>query len=188
MVANFILSLGAVLLLGTGVALAEDAPAKKGAGEHRAEMFMNRDLNKDGSISTDEMGQAAGNMFDQIDVNGDGQLSREEMDGHHMKRRAEREDARQRKHFDELDADADGNVSRDEFVSKMNEHSSRADMNGDGKVTKEEMEARRKKMEERMKERREEARKEGRTPPVEKAPQPVPAEETKSGEPPAQAE
>lgn len=177
MVANFILSLGAVLLLGTGVALAEDAPAKKGAGEHRAEMFMNRDLNKDGSISKDEMEQAAGNMFDQIDANGDGQLSREEMDGHYMKRRAEREDARQRKHFGELDTDADGNVSRDEFVSKINERSSRADTNGDGTISKEEMKERREKMEERMKERREGARKEGRKPP-----------ETKSEEAPAQAE
>ncbi len=187
MVANFILSLGAVLLLSSGVALAEDAAPKKGAREPRAEMFMDRDLNKDGSITPDEMEQASGKMFDQIDTNGDGQVSREEMDGHYMKRRAEREDARKRKHFGELDADADGNVSREEFISKMNERGNRADANGDGTVSKEEMEARREKMEERMKERREHARKEGRKPPVTKAPKPDPVE-TKTEGAPAQAE
>lgn len=70
-----------------------------------------------------------------------------------------REHGKRGKYFQETDVNGDGKISREEFLTarqkKMEEHFGRMDVNNDGQLTKEELKEGRKKMRKHMKERRE---------------------------------
>lgn len=85
----------ATLLLGSGVAIAEDAstPPMGGMGKHhhRFEHMMEKmDTDKDGTITQAEHDTFTAARFKEMDANGDGKVTKEEMQKHHeemMKKR-----------------------------------------------------------------------------------------------------
>ena len=93
------------------------------------------DTNADGLISRSEAAALPrlAERFDEIDANKDGQVSFEEL-------RAAR-GHRHGGHFKRMDTDNDGKVSRAEALSAAEAAFNRADANGDGFVTQEEMRA-----------------------------------------------
>ena len=108
-------------------------------GEHQGRMLERlkaADTNADGLISRAEAAALPrlAERFDAIDANKDGQLSFEEL-------RASRGHHGHGGHFKRMDADHDGKVSRAEALAAAEAAFARADANGDGFVTTEEMRA-----------------------------------------------
>ncbi len=144
----------------------------------------NMDRNQDGFVDLREAEEFAGDQFDNMDDNKDGLVTTEEMDLFHHARRgmwaAKREEggdkaapalsaetqarmkakAAERGHnqLGRLDKDGDGKVDRAEFTSHALARHKKMDLDGDSKVTKEEVRATQEKMSKERKERRERAR------------------------------
>jgi len=98
-------------------------------------MFEKLDRNGDGTITPKEHKAAKREMFARMDVNGDGVLGAEDRKLRHeqMRQMKERGPAL-------LDTDKDGRISRDEFVKTNSPIFSHFDQNGDGKITRKEIE------------------------------------------------
>lgn len=123
-----------------------------------AERFARMDGDGDGSVTLDEFGPRHGKSgmgrhggggddarieqrFGRLDGNGDGAVSLDEMKAG-AAAREERREAMRTERFAEFDADTSGGISEDEFVSGAVEHMfERTDTDGDGTVTRAEMEA-----------------------------------------------
>jgi Ca2+-binding EF-hand superfamily protein len=142
-----------LLLLAAGT-----APGKKpGEGDLPPKNWMTYDeidANHDGKITLDEFKAAqekiAQGRFKKIDQNGDGQLTKDELEGDH-KHLAETNPAlaeRLKKHgvdFANMDRDGSGAASLDEYIASAIEASverfKKIDANGDGIITRDEMDA-----------------------------------------------
>ena len=122
------LGLGSAAVIAGGDALAHQP------GAARMERLKAADTNNDGAISRAEA-QALPRLaerFDALDTNRDGQLTREEM-------RAAHGQARRVAFLRMLDADGDGKVSKAEALARAEERFNRADANGDGFLTADEL-------------------------------------------------
>ena len=118
-------------------AFATVALAEQGDRQGRMlERLKAADTNADGLISRSEAAALPrlAERFDQVDANRDGQVSFEEL-------RAARGKHRHGGHLKRMDTDHDGKVSRAEALAAAEAAFARADANGDGFVTPEEMRA-----------------------------------------------
>ncbi len=129
---------------------------------HRAERKMDRrqalDTNQDEKISLSEYQAKSSPMFSKLDTNGDGAISAEEhsaaqkqgfarldinndgfLDAADKQARHERHMAKRQQHKTLLDTDQDGQTSKSEFIEAMAPLFSRFDQNGDGQITRYEM-------------------------------------------------
>lgn len=111
-------------------------------------MFDRFDTDKDGRISKEEMRNGTDKVFAEIDTNKDGFISKEEMEAHHKAMREKMHDKmrdKMQERWKAADKDGDGALSKAEVdAAKMN-HLSRdfdkLDKNKDGKLTPDEIRA-----------------------------------------------
>lgn len=125
---------GACLFLASGVALADQM--RKGEGRRGAMRFERLDANKDGSLSQQEFLAASVMRFSKTDTNADGVITEEELVQRLMRRRAERMAKRLLKR---MDYNGDGKVTKDEVESRSKKRFILLDGNDDGKLDKAEM-------------------------------------------------
>ena len=105
-------------------------PAKKEKRIHR--LIKRADLNGDGRLSQAEMSRAIAVTFAKVDTNGDGRLSASEISGAKAVLKAERKRAK---------AAGEGRVHFAKFPAKrISRHFDRIDANGDGMLSKAELE------------------------------------------------
>ena len=105
-------------------------PGRGGGG--MAGRLRDRDTNRDGRISRDEVPEQMGRIFARLDTNGDGFIDEDELDRMASGTRMQR--------FLERDEDGDGRLSRDELPERMRQRFDRMDANDDGYVDREELE------------------------------------------------
>lgn len=142
---------GAVAVAGTllfgGVALADHHEG--GMHGHQGKdapmpMFQQFDENKDGKLSRDEVRKGAERMFGEIDSNQDGQISQEEMRAHH-KAMHEKMQSKMQERWKTADKDGDGALSRAEVdaakMPRLSRDFDQLDANKDGKLSADEMRA-----------------------------------------------
>jgi Ca2+-binding EF-hand superfamily protein len=98
-------------------------------------MFEKLDSNGDGTITPKEHKAAKRERFARMDVNGDGVLTPEDKKQRYKQKRSKME-----RGLAPLDADQDGRISRDEFVKTDSPMFTHFDQNGDGKITRKEIE------------------------------------------------
>ena len=138
--------------LSSGAALADH----HGGGDMHSEMHGDRvppmfsqfDKNNDGRVSRDEAREGTDRMFNEIDTNKDGFISKEEMQAHrramHDKFRESMRD-KMREHWKSADKDGDGALSRAEVdaakMQKLARDFDKLDKNKDGKLTEDEIRA-----------------------------------------------
>jgi Ca2+-binding EF-hand superfamily protein len=116
---------------------------------HPAKRFDKLDTNKDGTLSKSEFLAGPEKIFACLDKNKDGFLSEDERPqgqgkGRHGGNRQKdgddrKEGSRGKNHFAAADTDGNGSLSEKESVDAALKRFDRADKNGDGKITKEEM-------------------------------------------------
>lgn len=132
------------LLIGSG-ALADH----HGGGMHghygkegRMPMFSLFDENKDGKLSRDEVQQGVDKMFADVDTNKDGTISQEEMRAHHQSL-YNRMQSQMQERWKAADKDGDGALSRAEVeagkMPMLSRDFDRLDANKDGKLTSDEL-------------------------------------------------
>lgn len=128
-------------LMATGMTTTAFAQNAGNRAEHRAEMFERLDTNNDGSISAEEFA-AGGDRFGQADADGNGILTAEELAAAGQER-SERRIARM---IERLDTDGDGALSKEEMETRRDSKREpgrmfdRIDADDDGVITEEEFE------------------------------------------------
>ncbi len=131
---------------------AHDSSSQKG-GHHRHHgpgsksdpmmpMFGMMDENKDGKLSRDEVQKGVDKMFADADANKDGLITKDEMQLHH-KRMHDRMHAKVQEHLKAADKDGDGALSRVEVdgagMQMLSRNFDKIDRNKDGKLTNDEL-------------------------------------------------
>lgn len=109
-------------------------------------MFGMLDENKDGKLSRDEVQKGVDKMFAEADANKDGAVTREEMQAHHKRMHEKMRDQMQstmQERWKAADKDGDGALSRAEVdnadMPMMARQFERLDKNRDSKLTKDEV-------------------------------------------------
>ncbi len=108
-------------------------------------IFEHFDINEDGQITRDEIGEAAAARFAEADTDGDGLLSLEEMQAAAEARRAERVQRGTERMLERADSDGDGMLSLEEATAareggRIERMFDRVDADGDGVITQAEAE------------------------------------------------
>ena len=119
-------------------ALFAASPAHAQTGENATRGFEGADANRDGVVTRDEYRAARARAFDRIDRNGDGWLDDRDLPKRRMARR--RAGERIEPMLARLDGNRDGRVDKAEFVGAMAAFD-RLDTDGDGELSREEMDA-----------------------------------------------
>ena len=143
---------GAMLTVSAAPSFAAKDPVKKEKRIHR--MIKRADLNGDGKISQSEMARGIAVTFSKVDTNGDGALSASEIAGAKKVLKAERKRAkasgegrlqyvkfpakRINKRFDKIDANGDGQLSKGEMERVALRMFKKRDKNNDGYIDREE--------------------------------------------------
>ena len=133
-------------LAGSSVALADHHDSGDMHNDKMPPAFSKFDKNSDGRISRDEAREGSDRMFNDIDTNKDGFISKEEMQTHHKIMHDEfREGMREkmRDHWKSADKDGDGSLSRAEVeaahMKRLSRDFDKLDTNKDGKLSEDEM-------------------------------------------------
>lgn len=121
--------------LPAGAAFAQDTKPASKADARIDLMFAERDTNKDGRITQEELAEYRAKLFDGADASKDGALDSAEMAAFVRDRMAKRAAAR----LAAFDANKDGKLTLDEVPGRMKRMFFRADANLDGVLTVEEM-------------------------------------------------
>ena len=113
-----------------------------GKSDHMPPMFGMMDENKDGKLSREEVQKSVDRMFADADANKDGVISGEEMRAHHKKMH-DRMQMKMQERWKAADKDGDGALSRAEVdaadMPMLSRNFEKLDRNKDGKLTTEEM-------------------------------------------------
>lgn len=149
-----VIALGVLLASMTAgqTALAQDSSMPSGSMQDKSmthnnmvkheSMWAAMDTDNDGYISKSEHAAYMDSMFTKADTNGDGKLSKDEMQAAMTKvhgRPMSPDDMS--KTWAAMDMDKDGYISRSEHAAYMGAMFDKVDTNGDGKISKEEMQA-----------------------------------------------
>lgn len=154
-----ILIAGAALLVGGGIAVAQDAGrwtqqgpggymnaewgwgpgygrhhGRRGGPRRAMRMFKRLDADGDGEVTREEALRLIDRPFGRVDTNKDGEITADEIDAE-LQRRLERMRARA---LDRFDIDGDGKITRAEVESPVSKRFALVDRNDDGKVTEDE--------------------------------------------------
>lgn len=110
--------------------------------ERMPPMFGMFDENKDGKLSKDEVHKGVDKMFTDIDTNKDGQITKEEMQAHH-KAMHDQMHSKMQERWKAADKDGDGALSRAEVdgagMKMLSRDFDKLDKNKDGKLTPDEI-------------------------------------------------
>ncbi len=111
-------------------------------GDRMPPMFGLFDENKDGRLSKDEVRKGVDKMFTDIDTNKDGFITKEEMQAHH-KAMHDKMHSKMQERWKAADKDGDGSLSRAEVdaagMKRLSRDFDKLDKNKDGKLTSDEM-------------------------------------------------
>ena len=124
------------------IALAATASAVQAAdrserrGDHAAKRFERMDADKSGDVTFEEFSAAMGKRVTDADADGDGKITVAELADHIERMRAQR--AAQRI-IDRLDANGDGVLTKEEIESRQKKRFALLDRNDDGKIERQEM-------------------------------------------------
>jgi len=119
-------------------------PGRRGDGERRGGPFERFDENGDGLLTAGELPDEFRERMMRADANGDGAISREELEeaGRSWRGGGGPGDGADRRGrlFERLDENDDGVLTDDELPGEMAERMMQADANGDGKLSRDELE------------------------------------------------
>ncbi|MEL6750642.1 MAG: EF-hand domain-containing protein [Pseudomonadota bacterium] len=105
-------------------------------GDRGARMLERIDTDKSGSISQTEFLEARTSRFDSADANNDGELTADEVAAQMERRRNER---RAKRMLERMDIDGDGKVTRAEIESQATKRFALMDRDDSGAIEKDEM-------------------------------------------------
>jgi Ca2+-binding EF-hand superfamily protein len=113
-----------------------------GKSDRMAPMFGMMDENKDGKLSREEVQKSVDKMFADADANKDGVITKDEMRAHHNKMH-DRMQSKMQERWKAADKDGDGALSRAEVdaadMTMLSRNFEKLDKNKDGKLTTDEM-------------------------------------------------
>lgn len=117
------------------------APAAVQAADGRAGFFTEADANKDGTVTKDELAAYQKAEIAGMDANNDGFVTADEMKAFILAKMADRAAAMADKRIGADDKDGDGKLSLAELQNddRMQRMFARLDANGDGTLTKDEL-------------------------------------------------
>lgn len=127
------------LLLATGLVAATWAGSALADKGHGGRFFERLDQDGNGLITREEMQASRERWFGRLDHDGDGFVTMADLDARQAEREARRQERRAH-FFERLDGDQDGRISNAEFHASDPSWLAEADSNGDGALSREELE------------------------------------------------
>jgi hypothetical protein len=132
-----------IVAVASTAALTASTTLAQDKGGRRGQILKKADTNSDGKLSIDELVKQASVRFDKADSDGDGEISLEEMT---ESIRRQRDEKRARRMLERMDFNGDGKVTKDEMDNRARKRFALMDRNDDGFVEKSELRSGRKGM------------------------------------------